>query len=90
MDADEAGKQVSLISWNSKKQACVALSTAEADYIASGHACAQSIWLKHQLMDYGVKLEKVPLYCDNTSAVNLTKIQSIIIKLNTFKSGIIS
>jgi len=63
----------SLISWNSKKQACVALSKAEAEYIAAGHACAQSIWLKHQLMDYGVKLENVPLYCDNTSAINLTK-----------------
>jgi len=63
----------SLISWNSKKQACVALSTAEAKYIEAGHACAQSIWLKHQLIDYGVKLEKVPLYCDNTSAINLTK-----------------
>jgi len=63
----------SLISWNSKKQACVALSTAEAEYIAAGHACVQSIWLKHQLMDYGVKMEKVPLYCDNTSAINLTK-----------------
>jgi len=45
----------SLISWNSKKQACVALSIVEAEYIA-GHACAQSIWLKDQLMDYGVKL----------------------------------
>ena len=43
------------------------------DYIAVGHACAQSIWLKHQLMDYDVKLEKVTLYCDNTSAINLTK-----------------
>jgi len=63
----------SLISWNSKKQACVALSTAEAEYIAAGDACAQSIWLKHQLMDYGVKLDKVPLYCDNISAINLTK-----------------
>ena len=50
----------SIISWNSKKQACVALSTAEAEYIVVGHACAQSIWLNHQLMDYGVKLEKVP------------------------------
>jgi len=48
-------------------------STAEAEYIAAGYACAQSIWLKHQLMDYGVKLKKVPLYCDNTSAINLTK-----------------
>jgi len=63
----------SLISWNSKNQACVALSTTEAEYIATGHACAQSIWLKHQLMGYCVKLEKVPFYCDNTSAINLTK-----------------
>ena len=63
----------SLISWNSKKQACVALSIAQAEYIVARHACAQSIWLKHQLMDYGVKLEKVPLYCDNTSAINLIK-----------------
>ena len=60
---------------NSKKQACVAPSTTEAEYIAVGHACAQSIWLKNQLMDYGVKLERVPLYCDNTSAINLTKNQ---------------
>jgi len=63
----------SLISWNSKKQACVALSTTEAEYIATGHGYAQIIWLKHQLLDYGVRLSKVPLYCDNTSAINLTK-----------------
>ena len=63
----------SLISWNSKKQACVQLSTTKVEYIAVGHACAQSLWLKHQLMDYGIKLEKVPLYCNNTSAINLTK-----------------
>jgi len=51
----------------------VALSTAEAKYIAVGNRCAQVIWLKHQLMDYGVKLSKVPLHCNNTSAINLTK-----------------
>jgi len=62
----------SIISWNNKKQACVALSTIKAEYIAVGHGCAQVIWLKHQLLDYGVKLSKVPLYCDNTSAINLT------------------
>jgi len=63
----------SLISWNSKRQACVALSTTEVEYIVVGHGCAQIIWLKHQPLDYGVKLSKVPLYYDNSSAINLTK-----------------
>jgi len=35
-----------LISWQSKKQACVALSTAEAEYIAAGSCYAQSLWIK--------------------------------------------
>jgi len=39
----------SLISWHSKKQACVALSTAEAEYIAAGSCFAQSLWIKQQL-----------------------------------------
>ena len=51
----------------------MALSTTEAEYIAVGHGGAQIIWLKHQLLAYGIKLSKVPLYCDNTSAINLTK-----------------
>jgi len=37
------------------------------------HGCAQIIWLKHQLLDYDVKLVNVPLYYDDTSAINLTK-----------------
>jgi len=36
----------SLISWHSKKQDCVALSTAEAEYIAAGSCCAHILWLK--------------------------------------------
>jgi len=35
-----------LISWHSKKQACVALSIAEAEYIAAGSYCAQSLWIQ--------------------------------------------
>jgi len=42
-----------LIYWHSKKQACVALSTAEAEYIAVGSCCAQILWLKQQLEDFG-------------------------------------
>ena len=65
----------SLISWHSKKQACVALSTAEAECIAAGSCCAQILWLKQQLADFGLQISKVPLMCDNTSAINLTKNQ---------------
>ncbi|XP_068503128.1 secreted RxLR effector protein 161-like [Phaseolus vulgaris] len=63
----------SFIYWHSKKQACVALSTAEAKYIAAGSCCAQVLWLKQQLADFGLKINKVPLLCDNTSVINLTK-----------------
>jgi len=65
----------SLISWHNKKQTCVALSTAEVKYIVAGSCCAQIIWLKQQLEDFGLKISKVSLLRDNTSAINLTKNQ---------------
>jgi len=64
-----------LISWHSKKQACVALSTAEAEYIVAGSCCSQIHWIKQQLKDFGLKVNKVPLLYDNTSVINLTKNQ---------------
>ena len=63
----------SLVSWHSKKQACVALSTTEAEYIVARNCCAQIPWLKQQLEDYNIYLNHIPLKCDNTSAINLTK-----------------
>jgi hypothetical protein len=51
----------SLVSWASKKQNSVALSTAEAEYIAAGHCCAQLLWMRQTLRDYGYKLSKVPI-----------------------------
>jgi len=63
----------SLVSWYNKKQACVALSTAEAEYIAAGSCCAQTLWMKQQLSDFGLNLSKIPLLYDNTSAINLIK-----------------
>jgi len=62
-----------LVSWHSKKQVSVALSTAEAEYVAAGSCCAQILWMKQQLMDYGVVLDHIPIKCDNTSAINLSK-----------------
>jgi hypothetical protein len=59
------------VSWASKKQNSVALSTAEAEYIAAGHCCAQFLWMRQTLRDYGYKLTKVPLLCDNESAIHI-------------------
>jgi hypothetical protein len=61
----------SLVSWASKKQNSVALSTTEAEYIAAGHCCAQVLWMRQTLRDYGYKLTKVPLLCDNESAIRM-------------------
>ena len=61
----------SLVCWSSKKQNCVSLSTAEAEYIAAGSCCAQLLWMKQTLKDYGVNMKNVPLYCDNESAIKI-------------------
>jgi hypothetical protein len=60
-----------LVSWASKKQNFVALSTVEAEYIAAGRCCAQLLWMRQTLRDYGYKLSKVPLLCDNESAIRM-------------------
>ena len=62
----------SLVSWSSKKQNSVALSTAEVEYISAGSCCAQVLWMKATLSDFGIKFKKVPLICDNESAIKLT------------------
>ncbi|KAK2374696.1 hypothetical protein QL285_075640 [Trifolium repens] len=62
-----------LISWFSKKQNCVALSTAEAEYIAAGSSCSQLLWMKQMLSEYNVEQRVLTLYCDNMSAINISK-----------------
>jgi hypothetical protein len=47
------------------------LSTAEAEYISAGNCCAQLLWMKQTLLDYGIIFKNVPLMCDNESAVKL-------------------
>jgi hypothetical protein len=61
----------SLVSWSSKKQNCVALSTVEAEYVAVGACCAQLLWMKQTLKDFGCQYSKIPLLCDNESAIKL-------------------
>ena len=56
---------------SSKKQNSVALSTAEAEYVSTGSCCAQLLWMRQTLVDYGIKFDKMPLLCDNDSAVKI-------------------
>ncbi|KAJ9539123.1 LOW QUALITY PROTEIN: hypothetical protein OSB04_031856 [Centaurea solstitialis] len=61
-----------LVSWTSKKQNCVSTSTAEAEYVAAASCCSQVLWMKTQLLVYGYKLKRVPIYCDSESAIAIT------------------
>ena len=62
-----------LITWLSKKQNIIALSTAEAEYVSTVNYYAQILWIKHQLEDFNLRYTKIPVLCDNTSAINLAK-----------------
>nr|GFA21569.1 retrovirus-related Pol polyprotein from transposon TNT 1-94 [Tanacetum cinerariifolium] len=84
-DADHAGCQdtrrstsgsvqflgARLISWSSKRQKSAAISSTEAEYIALSGCCAQILWMRSQLSDYGLGFNKIPMYCDNKSAIAL-------------------
>ena len=52
-----------LIAWFSKKQNCVSLSTAEAEYIAAGSSYSQLVWMKQMLKEYNVEQDVQTLYC---------------------------
>ncbi|GJU59943.1 retrovirus-related pol polyprotein from transposon TNT 1-94, partial [Tanacetum coccineum] len=60
-----------LVSWSSKRQKSVAISSTEAEYIAMSGCCAQILWMRSQLTDYGLGFNKIPMYCDNKSAIAL-------------------
>ena len=86
-DADYAGDRIerkstsgncqflgeNLISWASKRQSTIALSTAEAEYISAASCCTQLLWMKHQLEDYQILESSIPVFCDNTAAICLSK-----------------
>nr|GEY72717.1 copia protein [Tanacetum cinerariifolium] len=60
-----------LISWSSKRQKSATISSTEAEYIALSRCCAQILWMRSQLLDYGFAFNKIPMYCDNKSAIAL-------------------
>ncbi|GJS11897.1 hypothetical protein Tco_0368693 [Tanacetum coccineum] len=60
-----------LVSWSSKRQKSAAISSTEAEYIALSGCCAQILWMRSQLTDYGFGFNKILMYCDNKSAIAL-------------------
>jgi len=86
-DADYAGDKVerkstrggchfmwgNLISWMSKKQRTIALSTAEAEYISTAQCCSQLLWIRNQLAHYEILENNIPIFCDNNAAISLSK-----------------
>ncbi|GKB79270.1 hypothetical protein Tco_0946165 [Tanacetum coccineum] len=60
-----------LVSWSSKKQKRTAISSTEAEYIALSGCCSQILWIRSQLTNYSFQFNKIPLYCDNKSAIAL-------------------
>ncbi|XP_070004735.1 uncharacterized protein [Nicotiana sylvestris] len=66
-DADYIGLLVD------RKNTSVALFTAEAEYVAAASCCAQLLWIKQQLVDFGIDVGCIPILCDNNSAISMFK-----------------
>ncbi|GKA42215.1 retrovirus-related pol polyprotein from transposon TNT 1-94, partial [Tanacetum coccineum] len=85
VDADHAGCQdtrrstsgsmkllgETLVSWSSKRQKSVVISSMKAEYIALSGCCSQVLWMRSQLTDYGLGFNKIPMYCDSKSVIAL-------------------
>ncbi|GJS56332.1 retrovirus-related pol polyprotein from transposon TNT 1-94 [Tanacetum coccineum] len=55
------------------KQTALAISTTEAEYVSAGKERQQALWMKQALIDYDVRLDEVPIMCDNKGAIDLSK-----------------
>ncbi|GJT41614.1 copia protein [Tanacetum coccineum] len=62
-----------LTSWFSRKQTALAISTTEAEYVSARKACQQALWMKQALVDYGIRLDDIPIMCDKKWAIDLSK-----------------
>ncbi|GJS59695.1 hypothetical protein Tco_0654479 [Tanacetum coccineum] len=85
VDADHAGCQDTrrstsgsgqllgdkIVSWSSKKKTSTSISSIEAEYIAMSGCCAQILWMRSHISDYGFEYNHIPLYYDNKSAIAL-------------------
>nr|GEY82729.1 retrovirus-related Pol polyprotein from transposon TNT 1-94 [Tanacetum cinerariifolium] len=59
------------ISWSAKRQKSATISSMKAEYIALSGCCAQILWMRSQLLYYGLGFNKILMYCDNKSVIAL-------------------
>ncbi|GKD87808.1 hypothetical protein Tco_1358962 [Tanacetum coccineum] len=70
----EDPKTSHLEAWFSKKKPALAISTTKAEYVFAGKACQQALWMKQALVDYDIKSDDIPVFCENESAIDLRNI----------------
>nr|GEU94112.1 hypothetical protein [Tanacetum cinerariifolium] len=61
-----------LVSWSLKKQDYTSMSTAKSEYMSLSACCAQVLWMRTQLTDYGYHFNKIPIYCDSKSDIAIS------------------
>ncbi|GJW92837.1 retrovirus-related pol polyprotein from transposon TNT 1-94 [Tanacetum coccineum] len=61
-----------LVCWSLKKQNYMSIWTTKSKYVAVSGCCAQVLWMRTQLTDYGFFYDKVPIYCDSKSAIAIS------------------
>nr|GEU64392.1 hypothetical protein [Tanacetum cinerariifolium] len=61
-----------LVSWSSKKQDYTSMSLEEAEYVSLSACCAQVLWMRTHLIDYGFHFDKIPMYCDLKAAIAIS------------------
>eukprot|EP00253_Pinus_taeda_P033833 PITA_33833 len=63
-----------LVSWFSKKQSSISLSTAEAEYVSVASCCTQLLWMMQTLQDFQITCTPpISIFYDNTSAISISK-----------------
>nr|GFA71147.1 retrovirus-related Pol polyprotein from transposon TNT 1-94 [Tanacetum cinerariifolium] len=84
-----------MVSWSSKKQDCMVLSIAEAEYVSLSACCAHVLWMRTQLTDYGFHFNKILIYCDSKSAIAIScnpvqhsRIKHIVVRYHFIKEHV--
>nr|GEV87111.1 retrovirus-related Pol polyprotein from transposon TNT 1-94 [Tanacetum cinerariifolium] len=76
-----------LVSWSLKMQKSAVISSMEAEYIALSGCCAQVLWMRSQLTDYGLGFNKFPTIMDSSKAQQMALDETLVATTNRLKIG---